>query len=84
MHISQPIPRIAAELLKEQCDVTEGIVNEGHCNQYLAGRDDLMTNVVGVDGLFCMWPEQIDEALLTAAGVWPGLSALNNGNATVT
>jgi len=67
VHISLPIPRVAVELLKEQCDVT---VNEDRCNYLPARRVALMKNVVGVDGLYCMWQDNIDEALLTAAGVW--------------
>lgn len=56
------IPAIGFELLKKECDL---IVGE-KCDQI--AREELISKISGVDGLYCLLSDKIDEEVLNAAG----------------
>ena len=64
VYITREIPQEGVEVLKEHCDLTHW---DSNC--HAVPRDELIKNIAGVDGLFCLLTDKIDDAVLDAAGV---------------
>lgn len=63
VYITQRVLSSGIELLKKAgCQITEWPHNNA------VPRDELLKRVAGVDAIFCLFPDQIDKAVLDAAG----------------
>lgn len=63
VYITRRVLSSGTELLKKAgCQLTEW----PHDNA--VPRDELLKGVAGVDAIFCLFPDQIDKAVLDAAG----------------
>lgn len=60
--ITRRVPDQGPALLKSECTVTQWDSDEP------ISREELLSKVQGVDGLFCLLTEKIDAELLDAAG----------------
>ncbi|KAI0240968.1 Glyoxylate reductase/hydroxypyruvate reductase [Lamellibrachia satsuma] len=63
VYITRQVQQEGVDILKEHCDLTQW-----HSSCQPVPRDELMKNIAGVDGLFCLLSDKIDDAVLEAAG----------------
>lgn len=56
------IPAIGFELLGKECD----LIVADHANEI--SRTELLSKIAGVDGLYCLLSDKIDDEILSAAG----------------
>ena len=63
VYITRQVPQEGLDLLKHHCDIAQW-----DSTSQPVPRDELMKNVVGVDGLFCLLTDTIDDDLLESAG----------------
>lgn len=64
VYITRRVPATGVNLLQEKCDVKIWDSDEP------IPRQELLKNVVGVQGIFCLITEKIDAELLNAAGMF--------------
>ena len=62
VYVTRNVPPKGMELLSDCCDVTQWESDEP------VPREELLKQVQGVDALFCLLTERIDDELLDAAG----------------
>ena len=65
VYITRKVPTAGVQLLKQTCDVTEWLSDEP------VPRHELLSQVRGVHGLFCIMNDKIDKELLHSAGKKP-------------
>ena len=63
VYITRQVPQDVVDLLKDRCNIAQWA-----STSQPVPRDELMKNIVGVDGLFCLVTDTIDDALLQSAG----------------
>ena len=62
VYVTRRVPQPGLDLLKEHCDLKMWDSDEA------IPKEELIRNVSGVDALFCMLTDRIDEEVLEAAG----------------
>ena len=62
IYVTRRVPERGVALLSECCEVTQWNRDDP------VPREEILSNVPGVDGLFCLLTDKIDAAVLDAAG----------------
>ena len=63
VYVTRRVPQPGLDLLKEQCDIKIWDDDEA------IPKEELIRNVSGIDGLFCLLTDRIDDEVLGAAGI---------------
>lgn len=62
VYVTRRVPKPGLDLLEEKCDVIVWDSDEA------IPKEELIRNISGVDGLFCLLTDRIDDEILEAAG----------------
>lgn len=62
VYVTRRVPQPGLDLLRDECDVTFWDSDEA------ITKTDLIQNVRGIDGLFCLLTDKVDKDVIEAAG----------------
>ena len=62
VYVTRRVPQPGLDLLEEKCDIALWDSDEA------IPKEDLIRNVSGIDALFCLLTDRIDDDILEAAG----------------